>query len=395
MGRRRWSVLCPSFLAFLSVLVTGIPPTFSAQADPPQTVLAQPASAQPIEITAERIDYLKGPDIYEAEGSVVIVQGPLRLTADRVTIMMLSGTLIATGHVHLSDPTSDMRSERLELDVNTEAGVVTNGELNIKLTDTLVTGRLFQRFSEDHYRVKDGSFTNCDAKEGKIPAWRFTFKDVDLNMGQSVYAKDVWLCVNDIPLVPFPTLAYPIQTARKSGLLIPTVGYDNRFGTHYRQGYFWAVNPSQDLTITPDFLANRGYGGDLEYRYVLNRKSRGQWLLTFIQDTEVNQARATLTGKHMQKVNPDLSIRAEANLLSDPKILSDLSNSGVLRALPSQESNLNITQRFKSGNLYLYGQYLQPLSAGGTDTFQRLPEIGHRLVNVSPFGGPLLLGMDT
>jgi len=394
MGRRRWSVLCPSFLAFLSVLVAGIPPTFSAQADPPQTVSAQPASAQPIEITAERIDYLKGPDVYEAEGSVVIVQGPLRLTADRVTIMNLSGTLIATGHVHLSDPTSDMRSERLELDVNTEAGVVTNGKLHIKFTNTLVTGRLFQRFSEDHYRVKDGSFTNCDAEEGQIPPWRFTFKDVDLNVGQSVYAKDLWLCVNDIPLVPFPALAYPI-TARKSGFLVPTVGYNTIFGTTYQHGYFWAINPSQDMTIAPNIMTARGYGSDLEYRYVLNRKSKGQWLMSLIQDTEIGRSRGLISGTHTQQVNKDLSIRAQAFLLSDPSYLSDLSNSGIQRALPSGDSTLYVNQRLPSGNLYFLGQYLQPLSAGGRDTFQRLPELGLRLANVSLFDGPLLASMDT
>ena len=395
MGRGLRSALCRSVLALLSVVVVAIPPAFSAQAKPPKTVSAQPGSAQPIDITAEHIEYLQGTDVYEAEGSVVIVQGPLRLTADRVTIMMLSGTLIATGHVHLSDPKSDMRSERLELDVNTEAGVVTNGELNIKFTDTLVTGRLFQRFSEDHYRVKDGSFTNCDVKEGVPPAWRFTFKDLDLNMGESVYAKDLWLCVNDIPVLPLPTLTYPVQTNRRSGFLVPTAGYNTVFGTTYTQGYFWAINPSRDMTVTPNIMTNRGYGSDIDYRYILNRKTRGQWLLTFLQDTTEDRKRALLTGTHVQQVNPDLSIRVQAFLVTDRSYLNNLSNSGTQRALPSGDSTLYINQRFANGNLYLLGQFLQPITAGGTNTFQRLPEIGHRLVDVAPFDGPLLVSMDT
>ncbi|MGH7252063.1 MAG: LptA/OstA family protein, partial [Nitrospiraceae bacterium] len=123
MGRGLRSALCRSVLALLTVLAVAIPPVFSAEAKPPKTVSAQPSSARPIDITAQHIEYLQGTDVYEAEGSVVIVQGPLRLTADRVTLMMLSGTLIATGNVHLSDPRSDLRSERLEMDINTEAGV--------------------------------------------------------------------------------------------------------------------------------------------------------------------------------------------------------------------------------------------------------------------------------
>ncbi len=95
----------------------------------------------------------------------------------------MPGILIATGHVRLTDPKADLVTERLELNVNTEAGVVTHGRVHLKSTNTSVEGRLLQRFSEDHYRVKEGRFTNCDAQEGETPAWRFEFKDLDLRTG--------------------------------------------------------------------------------------------------------------------------------------------------------------------------------------------------------------------
>lgn len=395
MGHRRWSVLCLSLLVLLSIPLPPLASSRAAPAETSRTISAKPASEQPITVTAERIEYVKETDVYEATGSVVITQGTLRLTADRVTIYMLSGLLIATGKAHLSDPASDLRAERLEMDVNTSAGVMTDGTLFVRDSNTLVVGRLLQRFSEDHFRAKDGSFTNCDAQEGKVPAWRFTFKDLDLDVGESLYAKDLWLCINDVRLVPIPTLVYPIQSDRKSGFLTPTVGYDNRFGAHYRQGYFWAPAPSQDLMITPYYLSDRGYGSDLEYRYVINRQSKGQWLLTTIQDNVADKFRATLVGSHVHVVNPHLAIRAKANLLSDRTIYENLSNSGVLRALPSAESILNINQRFTTGHVYLTGLYLQPVGVGGEDTFQRLPEIGYGLANVAPFGGPVLVGLDT
>lgn len=402
---RRVSFLVLFTSLAVSLLAVSLPQAFSAQPDrapqespgarasPPLTV-GEPGQG-PIEITADRVEYLEGPAVYEARGSVVVVQGPLRLTADQATLFTLSSTLVATGHVHLTDPGSDLQAERLELDLNTEAGVVTNGQLFIKESNTLVTGRILQRFSEDHFRAKDGSFTNCDAQGGRIPPWRFTFKDLDVDTGDRFYGKGIWFCVNDVPLIPIPTLVYPLGAARKTGLLVPTIGYDNRFGAHYRQGFFWAVNPSQDVTITPDILTDRGYGGDLEYRYVLDRQSRGQWLVSYIHDTEVDRNRAIINGSHAQLVTPDLSILAQANLLTDRTILENLSNSGTLRALPSQESHLTITQRVPYGNLYLLGLFMQPVGVGGKDTFQRLPEIGYRVVGVSPFASPLLVGMDT
>ena len=116
---------------------------------------------------ADRIDYLQDQDIYEAEGSVVVDQGSVHLTADHLIVQALPGIMIATGHVRLTDPKADIVAERLELNVNTEAGVITHGEVYMKASNSTLDGRLIQRFSEDHYRFKEGRFTNCDAPEEK------------------------------------------------------------------------------------------------------------------------------------------------------------------------------------------------------------------------------------
>ena len=115
---------------------------------------------------------------------------------------------------------------------------------------------------------------------------------------------------------------------------MPTPGYDNRFGLHYQQGYFWAINPSQDFTISPSYYSNLGYGSDFEYRYVLDRKSRGQWFVSYLQQTAVTECvrrrsdrggcterlRALITGTHTQQFTPDLLIRVNANLVTDPEL---------------------------------------------------------------------------
>ena len=389
----------PSVCLLVFLLFAGFSDGLASAADS-SSVAVKPTSGSPIEITADQIQYLQNLEIYEAEGHVVVAQAQLRLTADRVTLMTLSGTMIAEGHVHLTDPTADTAAERLELDVNTQAGVLTNGTVFLKQSDTLITGRLLQRFSENHYRAKDGSFTNCDAKDGQVPAWRFTFKDVDLNIGEGIYARSVRICVNDVPVIPMPSMLYPIQTTRKTGFLIAQIGYDNRFGFRYRQSFFWAISPSQDAIISPTFLSNRGQGVDLEYRYAMNSATpntlnRGQWLMSFIEDTQANKSRALLSGLHRQAVNENLSINGQVFLLTDPNYLNDLSNSGVQRALPSGDSTLYVSRRFDVGNVYLTGQYFQPLQSGGKDTFQRLPEIGTNLINLAPFDGPVLFGLES
>ncbi len=360
----------------------------------------------PLDITAERIDYRQDQDVYEADGSVVIVQGTIRLTSDHATIQALPGILTATGHVHMTDTQADLTAERLELNVNTEAGVVTHGQMFLPASNSLVDGRLMQRLSEYHYRVKEGSFTNCDAQDGAVPAWRMRFDDLDMAVGDKLAFKGAWLCVNDVKTIPLPTISYPL-TSRQSGFLIPFVGYDNRFGVHGQQSFYWAINASQDLIVSPTYFSNLGYGSDFEYRYVLDRKSRGQWYVSYLQQTELpnvsgvtdtgedaRKGRALIAGTHTQQFNPDLLFRANVNLVTDPNYLQQLSNSGTQRALPSNETNLLATQRMAYGNFYVLGQYLQPLQSGGTDTFQRLPETGYTLPYTSVMSSPLLFGMD-
>lgn len=391
--------------AFIIILLFCIPCTALAKSKSLGSGTAASGSL-PLDVTANRIDYRQDQDVYEADGSVVIQQGTMRLTADHVTIEALSGVVRASGHVHLTDPQADVTTERMDFNVNTEAGVITHGQLYVPQSNTLISGRLLQRFSEYHYRVKEGEFTNCDAQDGEVPAWRFRFDDMDLNVGDALALKGAWLCVADVPVVPFPTVTYPLSN-RRSGFLVPQVGYDSRFGTHIQDSFYWAINPSQDLTIAPSYYSQLGYGADAEYRYVIDRKSRGQWYVNYLQQTElpnvtgvdqsstdVKRARALIAGTHTQQFTDTLLLRGNANFVTDPDYLQQLSNSGTQRALPSNESNLLLNQRLLYGNMYVLGQYLQPLQSGGTDTFQRLPETGYNLPDVPLFNSPLLFGME-
>ena len=349
----------------------------------------------PVTINADRIEYDREREEYHATGSVDVIRGPVHLNADEAILQKLTGSLTAIGHVHLRDEQTDIWAEQLQLNLNTEAGVIMTGNIYWKERNSFVTGRRIQRFSETHFRIKEGSFTNCDAKDGQTPAWRFTFKDIDMEFEDSLYGKGMWFNVNDVPVLPFPTFQYPLGASRKTGLLFPTIGYNTKFGFQYRQGFFWAINASQDLTITPQILNQRGGGADLAYRYIWNKQTKGGWLVRSLYDTNENRGRSDIRGAHVQQFSPDLSLRLNANYSTDRSVLQTFSNSGALRALPSQESNLTILQRLDHGALYLWGQYLQPLNAGGDSTFQRLPEVGHRYINYGIWGSPFVVTADT
>ncbi|MDT7041929.1 LPS-assembly protein LptD [Candidatus Nitronereus thalassa] len=359
------------------ILGWGSPISASAQPTLPVAESTDSTSRPPLDVTAERVEFDRVTEVFRAVGSVIVTQGPLRLTADEATIHKLSGALQAKGAVHLNDQVTEVWADEMEINVYTEAGVITNGKILLQETNTWVRGRLLQRFSETHFRAKDGTFTNCDADDGQIPDWSFAFADIDLEQGDSLFAKNVWFQIRNQRILPLPMIKYPMPGARKTGFLLPTAGFDNVLGFQYRQDFFWAISPSQDLLVTPQILTDRGFGGDLAYRYIINRRSKGNWLLSSLYDTDLDKGRAQITGAHVQQVNEDLFVQMNVNYATDRTLLQDLTSSGVFRSLPSQESIFNVTQRLPGGSAYLKAQYLQPLNSGGRNTFQRLPEIGH------------------
>ncbi|MCR9204172.1 MAG: hypothetical protein NXH75_06320, partial [Halobacteriovoraceae bacterium] len=63
-------------------------------------------------------------------------------------------------------------------------------------------------------------------------------------------------------------LIFPIKKNRESGLLFPSFGLNLDEGARFQQPYFWAITPHMDMTMTPSYFGNRGYGGQLEFRHV-------------------------------------------------------------------------------------------------------------------------------
>ena len=153
-------------------------------------------------------------------------------------------------------------------------------------------------------------------------------------------------------------------------------------------------DPSQDLTISPSYYTNLGYGSDFEYRYALNRYARGQWFVSYLQQTTLpnvsgvtdtgqsaKEARALITGTHTQQVTQDLLLRVNANLVSDPDAATQ-----QLAACASQPNRTR--QPAFAGNAYLLGQY--PATAVA-QILSSASEVGY-LPNLSLFTSPCCRG---
>lgn len=124
--------------------------------------------------------------------------------------------------------------------------------------------------SDTLFYAKEAEFTTCrDCAE----SWKIFGKEIDLEIGAYVKVKHALMKVKGVDVLYFPYLVLPVKNARESGLLFPFVGAQNDEGLAYRQPFFWDINESEDLTFTPEFLARRGQGLDLQYRKIFSEKT--------------------------------------------------------------------------------------------------------------------------
>jgi lipopolysaccharide assembly outer membrane protein LptD (OstA) len=96
-------------------------------------------------------------------------------------------------------------------------------------------------------------------------------------LDEMIVSRDASFWVRGLPAFYTPIAGFAIGP-RRTGFLIPRFGYANSEGFILRQPFFWAISPSQDLTVTGILRTERGFEFAGLYRYILAEDSRGnEW----------------------------------------------------------------------------------------------------------------------
>ena len=89
--------------------------------------------------------------------------------------------------------------------------------------------------------------------------------DLNENVGR---ASGAVLRFLGVPILAAPSFSFPLGDERKSGWLPPHVGADNRSGVELAVPYYFNLAPNYDATLTPFVMSRRGFGADTELRWL-------------------------------------------------------------------------------------------------------------------------------
>ncbi len=247
--------------------------------------LVGPEDAGPWNIAADRISYDEPGKVYMAEGNVVITRADRRLTADRVLFDHRQMKAAADGHVMLIAGKDVLTAEGIDIDLNSETGTIYGGSIFIQENHFYIQGDTIQKTAKNTYSVDRGSFSSCD---GKKPDWKITGRKLNVTVEGYGTLQHGALWVKDVPVFYLPYLIFPVKLRRQSGLLAPEISHSDRKGFQYVQPFFWAINDSSDATLYADAMEKRGVKMGMEYRYVLDEKSKGVLMFDGFNDRKVD-----------------------------------------------------------------------------------------------------------
>jgi LPS-assembly protein len=368
-------------IIFFAVLLAGI------TAGSPEYALPETLPKKiPVTVTADKLDYDRTADVYTALGHVVIEQEGVRLEAEKVVMDNKTGEALAEGNVYLQDKGHVVHAEKLRINLSTREGVVTRGEMFMKVNNYHLKGDLIERRSESVYYVEQGEFTTCDEQD-----WTIRADTMNIDMERYATGSGVSFTMGGVPVFYTPYFLFPVR--RQSGFLIPEAGYGSHEGFFAENAFFWAISDSKDLTVYSDYRTRVGHGTGLEYRYNNSRESMGQAYAKFWDMYHTDESRWEFRFRHGEEFAEDLSARADINLVSDERYYHDLDRKLEMRSQPYLDSNVFYVERWNTASLYLLGQYSTDLTQNNEKTVQKLPELRYTIFEEN-IAGPAHLNFE-
>ncbi len=395
----RYHRLILSLFFFFFIAIDSLP-TYAKMGE--MDVMKEMEEEGPVDIEADELIYEKEKQVYEAHGQVEVNRGNFSLKADHVQLNMATKDLVAWGNVVLREGEDVMECERLDVNLETRLGKISQAKLFLKDQNFHITGREVEKLGENHYRIRDGSLTTCDASP---PPWKFTVKEIEVKemaLGGWGIAKGPIFHIRDLPVLYFPWGVFPVRQERQTGFLIPHVGYSNKYGPEIKNGFYWVIRKDMDATLYLDYLGERGFKEGLEYRYAFTQDTKGEAKFYFIDDWVEERNRYAFFIKHQQKFPYDFYLKANINHVSDHEYLQDfdedISDTASLDAISTRllRSVLFGGKNWDQFSFLVDAEVYDNLTVRSNDqTIQKLPHISFYALPQSLFKTPLFFEFST
>jgi len=253
---------------------------------------------------------------------------------------------------------------------------------------------LIKRFANQDYLLKKATYTTCSPQD---KAWDIQAESISIDNAKATgVARHAKIRINEWPVLYAPYLSFPTNKERKTGFLMPIVGYSNVGGFDFGLPYYLNLAPNYDLTLIPHSYSRRGVMMGAEYRYLtLNSTGlfNGSFLpndkafAQFLRDNEEAFPRLQNNSTNRWAVGvlnttnlaPDLQLHVNLQQVSDDYYLQDFNTNLAIITQRQLLRQADLTYTTDHWTLMGMGQSYQTLHPVNetpiSPVYERLPQI--------------------
>ncbi len=266
----------------------------------------------------------------------------MTIKADWVAYDVGQNSIKAKGNVSVSNDTDQLVADEGVLDLNTETGTFKEATILRDAMDLHLEGETVEKTGVNTYHIENGWVITCKVPEENTPPWSFAASDTVVTQGEYAVMKHATFRIKDIPVLYTPWMMVPVGNKRKTGLLFPEISNSDRSGFGFNLPLFVNLSDSSDITLYPEYYANRGFMPGIEYRYILDDRQKGALMASYLDDklsdpseteywektdyTHTNQDRYWVRGKLDHDFANDVVSRIDLDIVSDRDYLTEFNN---------------------------------------------------------------------
>lgn len=218
----------------------------------------------PATFAADEMTHDKELSIITARGHVEVNHGERTLLADSISYNQITDTIKAYGNVALHQPSGDILfADTMEITGDLKNGMA-DDLLAVMADRSRFAAKKATLVNDETMTMDRAIYSACEpCKDNPTRPLLWQLKAIKIVHDRTkkiITYKDVWLEVMGVPVVYTPYLSYPDPTVkRKSGFLTPNWGVSSSLGSVIQAPYFYVLDDSSDITITP-LITSQEYG---------------------------------------------------------------------------------------------------------------------------------------
>ncbi|MBI1210125.1 MAG: LPS assembly protein LptD [Alphaproteobacteria bacterium] len=253
-----------AFVAVPAFAKSGLPHQIKANAaQRAPKAQTQPEKPPEVLIRADQMSYDANTHVVTAEGKVEVTYGERTLVADKLTYDQNTRIVTAIGRVSLKEADgTTIRGNKFEVTDDMRDGVIESLNVVLAGRGNLAAGRA-TRSGGNVMTLERAVYSTCQACKddpSRPLTWQIkAFKVIYDKKAARVEYEDAYFEIAGIPVLYLPYFSHADPSSpRQSGFLVPGVGHSTDIGYFFSVPYYFALDPSYDLTVTPEYTENDG-----------------------------------------------------------------------------------------------------------------------------------------